>query len=71
MGDCFKQSAATRRSEREAGRSALVTASYWSIDNASAFVVQLGCLTGDCFKQSPLQLLDVHGCSASAGPFIR
>jgi hypothetical protein len=36
MDDCFKQSA---RNEREEGRSASVTDSYWSIDNASAFVV--------------------------------
>jgi hypothetical protein len=35
----------------------------------SAFVVQLGCLTGDCFKQSPLRFLDDHDCSASADPF--
>jgi hypothetical protein len=47
IADCFKQSAVTRRSEREAGRSA---DGYWSIDNASAFVAQLGCLTGDALS---------------------
>jgi hypothetical protein len=71
MGDCFKQSAAIPRSEREAGRSALVTDSYWRIDNASAFVVQLGCLTGDRFKQSPLRFLAIMAVVHRPIRFIR